>query len=604
MSEYDDILNDEYGDILSGQPQGATTGTTMPQAVGRKLPPTWDVSVGGQTVRGLYDPEAKAYLVGMRDGTAAYINKNPDGSLGLKPHKGKVNAAGTNAENFAAGAGKAVADAGRGLKQLGVLAGNTLGLVDNETVDQTMADVSQSRARDADLMDTKAGIAGNVAGNVAMLATGGSGVRAAGEGAGKLGAATIGRGLQAAGNTMIAPRSVKGAAYVGGALGLTQPAETLTEKGIQMGAGAAAGAGGQKVANAVGSLARGSSAVRPEVKDLAVLARDKWGINVGNDKLVKSKALDALAAGAEYVPLSGMGKASANRQKQFNQALASTIGQSSDNPAFAIKAAHKALGDEYDRVLQGTAVKADDAFVAELAGIVDEANSVLTDQQFGIIKKQTDNILKKVGDGDVIDAKAAYTIKKLLDKIGDSADTSVATYADDMRGALMGALNRSLGPDEAAAFAKTRGQYSNLIALRKLVPRGAEADISAARLANAKDIRTSDLSELADIAATFLKPREGNSGTMPRQYGLSALGLAGAAPTAVLLPGSALPIALGAAGTLAGGRVAGSLVNSPAVGRLILEGSKTARAAQPAIGRVAPVGLPAFLESYLSSSQQ
>jgi hypothetical protein len=400
---------------------------------------------------------------------------------------------------------------------------------------------------------------------------------------------------------MIAPKSVKGAAYVGGGLGLTQPAETLTEKAGQVALGTAAGAAGQGIANGVGALARGSSAVRQEVKDLAALARDKWGISVGNDKIVKSKALDAMAAGAEYVPFSGMGKAAANRQKQFNQALASTIGQTSDNPAFAIKAAHKALGDEYDRVLKGTAVKADDVFVNELAGIVDEANSVLTEQQFGIIKKQTDNILKKVGQGDVIDAEAAYTIKKLLDKIGDSADTSVSTYADDMRGALMGALNRSLGPDDAAKFAKTRSQYSNLIALRKLVPRGAEADISAARLANAKDIRTSDLSELADIAATFLKPREGNSGTMPRLAGFGAL--AGAAPTAALVPGTALPMALGAAGAVAGGRAAGTLVNSPAVGRLILDGSRTARAAQPLIGRVAPVGLPAFLESYLYSSQ-
>lgn len=66
-------------------------------------------------------------------------------------------------EKFAAGAGKAVEDVGRGLGQFipTDLSGNTL---------VSRADVAESRRRDAPLMATGAGVAGNIAGNVGLLA--------------------------------------------------------------------------------------------------------------------------------------------------------------------------------------------------------------------------------------------------------------------------------------------------------------------------------------------------------------------------------------------------------------------------------------------------
>lgn len=69
---------------------------------------------------------------------------------GIDPTKGM-----STFDKMAAGAGKAITDLGRG-------AGQMLGLVDEQ-------DIAESRKRDAPLMDTKAGIAGNIAGNVAAF---------------------------------------------------------------------------------------------------------------------------------------------------------------------------------------------------------------------------------------------------------------------------------------------------------------------------------------------------------------------------------------------------------------------------------------------------
>lgn len=599
----------EYADPA---PAAKTPAVTMQQATGRQLPQTWDANVGGVPVRGTFDPEAKAYLVGNRQGRAFYIAKDPQGELILKPYTGRQSAAGTGLQNFAAGIGKAAVDTKRGIQQLATLAGNTLGVVSDEAVDRSFADAQAVRAQDADLMGTGAGVAGNVVGNVATVPLGGALLKGAGQGVGAIGkasaatapqAATVanvaGNALSRAGAALIAPTTYGQAAAGGAALGAVNPATSMEDKAQQVALGAAAGAVGQGVAKGMQRVAKGASdVIGEETKRLANVARDKWGIAIRPDQVLDSKPLNALSSAVDYVPGSGAGAARENVQKQFNKALATSIGQSSDNPAFAIREADKALGAEFDRVLRSTAVKADNDFTSDLSAIMANARNEMTDQQFGVMQRQADNILAKVQAGDLIDAQAAYNIKKGLDRIGKSNDTTLANYATDMKKALMDALNRSLGPDEAAKFAQTRGQYSNLIALRKIVPRGAEADISPARLANMKGYMTDDLNELADIAATFLKPREGNSGTAPRLAGMAALG--GGVPTAILAPGVAVPMALGAAGTIGAARAANKALSSPAVAGYLMEGSKTAAKVAP-IGRAAPASLPAFLESYLSS---
>lgn len=157
-------------------------------------------------------------------------------------------------ERFTAGAGKAVADTGLGLRQLagGVMdvvsprRQNLSSLVTGKKipsrVDELRQEVDETRQRDAPLMDTGSGMAGNIAGNLAMaLLPGGVALQG-----GKLltkvpGAARLAEAMMSGGRALIAPKTIPGAAAVGAGQGAIQPStstqETIANTGIGGGAG-------------------------------------------------------------------------------------------------------------------------------------------------------------------------------------------------------------------------------------------------------------------------------------------------------------------------------------------------------------------------------
>lgn len=129
--------------------------------------------------------------------------------------------------NAAAGAGKAIKDAGRGVRDISAdLFGDD---EDKAAIDE---EIQRSRQLDAPLMDTGGGMTGNVAGNVGMAA-------------------------------LTAPipgiNTIAGAGAMGATLGAIQPTTGDESRLANTAVGAAGGAGGQMVANrAVGALAKRS----------------------------------------------------------------------------------------------------------------------------------------------------------------------------------------------------------------------------------------------------------------------------------------------------------------------------------------------------------
>lgn len=341
-----------------------------------------------------------------------------------------------------------------------------------------------------------------------------------------LGVRMVGGGITGAASAgLVNPNDAKIGAAVGGALPV---AATVIGK----------------AATSAGRAIRGGE-VAPEVKTLAGRAQD-LGIDVPADRIVNSKPMNALAASLDYVPFSGRAATEAKMQSQLNRALTRTFGQDSDNVTASLRNASGDLGAKFDNVLQSNTVKMDNQFLADLGDAEAKAVAELAPDQASIIKKQIDTLLEK-GQSGAIDGQAAYNIKKTLDRIG-KRNTPEAYYALDLKNQLMDALNRSLGPQEAAKFAATRQQYGNMLALEKLAKNGAEGDISIGRLANMKNIKNPDLQELADISAQFLKSREGMHGAAQRAVaGMAAGGLAG------------IPAV---AGMAAGGRVTNMLLNS------------------------------------------
>lgn len=137
-------------------------------------------------------------------------------------------------DKFAAGAGKAVADlgrsAGQGVRWLSPKLADAVGA-------PTDADIAESHRLDASLMDTGAGMAGNIAGNIAMSLA---------PGTGQLGAASKINNLWKAGGVASRLGAVGGAAGMGAVQNAVfNPRGAEDSLQGQLGMGAAMGAGGQ-----------------------------------------------------------------------------------------------------------------------------------------------------------------------------------------------------------------------------------------------------------------------------------------------------------------------------------------------------------------------
>ncbi len=330
------------------------------------------------------------------------------------------------------------------------------------------------------------------------------------------------------------------------------------------------GAGGKMVAAGL----RGGS-VSPEVVALAKRAKD-LGIDIPADRLANSKPLNAVASGLNYVPFSGRAATEVRMERQLNTAASKLIGQNSDNMMLALRKAGDDLGAKFDATLKSNTVNFDKQLLQDIARVGNTAERELGSDSLKAISSQIDELVEKGASG-VIDGQAAYNIKRTLDRIG-KRNTPEAFHALELKRVLMGALDRSLGPKGAAEFATTRQQYGNMIALEKLARNGVDGEISVARLANMRNINNKPLQELADIAAQFVKAREGQHGSAQRA--LAAVGVGSM---------TGLP---GLAGTAVAGRGANMLLNSGMAKNFVTGNSLLPAGAQPAANRLAETALP------------
>jgi hypothetical protein len=374
-------------------------------------------------------------------------------------------------------------------------------------------------------------------------------------------------GVQGARGLLV--RGVGGAATGAASAGAVDPEYAKTGAMLGGGLPIAAQAAG-KTAYGLGRALTGGPASQ-EVVDLAGKA-SQLGIDIPADRLANSRPMNALASTLNYVPFSGRAGTERLLKDQVKTAVARSFGQDTPNITQGLRRAQQQLGGEFERVLTSNRVVMDQAFLDDLANLEQMATKELEGPQAQIIKNQIDELISKVSDAGDIDGKAAYVVKRTLDKIG-RRNSPEASYAIDLKRRLMEALNRSLGPDEAAQFANVRKMYGNMSEIEKIAQNGADGDISMARLANLRNVNNQELQDLADIAATFVKDREGQHGAMQR-FVLAALSANN-------------PALLGS--MMAAGRGANTVLNSQAAKRAALSGLNVN---PDAIGNAIEGGLP------------
>ena len=347
----------------------------------------------------------------------------------------------------------------------------------------------------------------------------------------------------------------------GGAISGAATAGLINPEDADVGAalGAAIPAVGKVVMTAGNALGKAMS-VSPEVAALAQKA-EAMGVTIPADRLVNSPALNAASASLRYIPFSGRAGTERAMESQLNKALSRTFGQDTDNVTMALRDARAQLGGEFDRTLKSNVVNVDRQLLDDLSANLKRAKRELSESDYRIVENQIDDLLSKA-KGFQIDGNAAYNVKKSLDSIGGRGSNEAA-YARDVKKSLMQALERSLGAHDAAAFATTRKQYGNMKEIERLAKNGAEGEISAARLANIKGVRDQELQDVIDVAAQFVKQREGQHGAAQR-VGLGSMatlfgGLTGTLP------------AVG--GAMVGANALNRILNSDAARRALLSNS-------------------------------
>lgn len=388
------------------------------------------------------------------------------------------------------------------------------------------------------------------------------------------GGMSTGGGLSRAAD--LATRTLAGGTVGGISAGMVNPEDAglgAAIGGALPGVSQAAGYAGR----AVGSAARGMiPQASPDVVALAGRAKE-LGIDIPADRLVNSRPLDAVASGLNYVPFSGRAATETRMATQLNQAASRLMGQDTPNINLALRKAGEKLGSEFDTALKSTGVALDKQMLDDVASVFNTAQKELGSDALKPIAAQVDELISKGASG-TIDGQAAYNIKRTLDRLGKQ-NTPTAFHALELKRVLMDALNRSMGTEKAAAFATTRQQYGNMLALEKLAKNGVEGEISVARLANLGNINNQPLQELADIAAQFVKAREGQHGAMQRA--VVGLGTAATAGPAGLMAGAGV------------GRSLNTLLESQAMRRAVT-GQPMLTGADPELARLLGRAAPAI----------
>jgi hypothetical protein len=482
-------------------------------------------------------------------------------------------------EAFGRGALQSVKDIGYGLQQVGAEAGSAVGLVEPSTVQRLRQEEERRRAENAPFMESGAGRAGYIAGSIgSVLVPGAALARAPG---------MIGAGARA----LTAPQTFRAAATGGGLLGAAQPVAEEESRAAGAIMGALGGTVGQAVGRGISRIAQPvTSTATPQV-ERAAQRLEQVGVPVDIAERMGSENLRAVRRFLTDNPISAsvMKKGAEKTQSAFNTAALRLIGEQGDAALPEVLArADDRIGAVMDGIAKNNRIKVDDRMVSELAALEEAASMTLESAKLAPLRNQLNNILSKVDDQDRISGEAYQRIRTLAANMGRD-DKTLAGVSQQLRETIDSALERTAGPDAAAAIKQARKQYRNLKLLEQGIGTSETGDVSAAALARAASTTRqrgaalynrgdADMARLARSAATMRETMP-QSGTVPRA-GIQAAGAAIPAVGALVYnlhtgqePAENV-LGLGALGAAAmfAPRGAARLYQSPAIQRYLMRG--------------------------------
>lgn len=456
---------------------------------------------------------------------------------------------------FGAGMGKAFSDLGAGGAQL-----VGFGPSAEEVVDQ--------RKRDAALMGTGAGMAGNIAGNI----------------------------VPAVAATVLAPLSLStyaGAAGLGMLQGAMTPSVSPEEKLQSAGIGLATGLGGQAVANTVGRLLKPvQSTLGPEASRLSSLAEAE-GIPLDVAQKTGSKPLQTVNAVFENLPFTAGPEAAkkATQQTAFNRAVLNRAGISADQATPDVLATQKGnLGKQFEGIAGRNSLDFNGQLTGKLANIASDAEQHLPPDAANKVTVTIDQILRQVDQGGVMSGNNYQGWRAPLNALAKKGDETSHFYSQ-VKKALDAEFAAQVPGADALAWKQISKEYANLKTISGAMGgagiKPMEGNISPAQLAAAftqsvgkegKALGRGDLNDLVRVGQTFVRDQVPNSGTAQRAFyqnlmtgGVGAgLGVGGGMVAGQRDAGSLAQSAAMGAGAMYSPRLIQSILNSPAATKYLL----------------------------------
>jgi hypothetical protein len=440
----------------------------------------------GVVIQGVPDGWNKAQLTNylVAKGKGALLASEADKAM-ANPTKDM-----SGVQRFLAGAGKAYADTGRGIRQL-------TGNLDQQSVDE-------SKRLDEPLMNTGAGMAGNIIGNAALFAP-----------------------------TALVPgaNTYTGSAIAGSLAGLLQPVASGESRGMNVATGAGAGVAGQAVGRLLGRAIRPvASELSPEQQALASAAR-REGIPLSAGDATGSRPLQITESVLENLPLTSASQLAQReaQQRAFTAAALKRAGIQSDSAGAQILGAQKnALGSELGSIAQRNSLDMNPV-VGKLGNIVDDASRHLPPDAAAKVSTMADKILEQIDKKGVMSGTNYQGWREPLRNMASKGDET-SRYFGQLRRALDDEFKAQLQGSDAQTFTDASRKYANLKTITHAMGGAgnlpAIGQISPAQLSSAignamgregKALGRGDLNELARIGQTFVKDKIPNSGTAQRQ---------------------------------------------------------------------------------------
>lgn len=435
------------------------------------------------------------------------------------------------------------------------------------------AAIDESKRVDVALNSTKAGLAGNVVGGVATTL-------------GPIGAAAK-LGVPFAG-ALLNPSTYAAAAASGAAQGAMQPVATGDSTAMNALTGGLLGVASKGLVNTVGRIAAPVGDALNSARDKAVDVLENAGINLDAAQKSGSSFLNKLRSSFSDNPFtSGAQQEFVQQQKTaYNKAVLSTVGENADAATPEVMArAQDRINGVFADVLNRNNVSVNDPLLTRIGAV----QSAAAESEQKPVVNIANSIMGAVNENDEIPGQLAYGIKKRLDTLASSPDSTLAYHARQLRSVLMDGINDSLSPDDQNAFSQARLQFGNLKSIEPTIDRMGSGDISPAKLANVMAQKRNrgisiygqgdqSLNDLAQAGNMLLRDPTPNSGTTSRmmmQAGPALIGatLGGAQSRDPDHPfGNIGNIAAGAAAGYALPKLGQMAINSPAVAAYLAKG--------------------------------